>query len=174
MREIDYIVIHCTAASANQKTSVILDYWSRPKSKGGLGWENPGYHILISADGSMEQLLPFDKVSNGVQGFNSRIINICYKGGDSLGTDTRTIEQKEAILEAINKALLWCEKFHTKEQLSKIRIVGHRDFSRDLNRDGKITPNEWEKTCPCFDAEEEYYWITGKEALKNKGKSIKK
>ena len=25
-----------------------------------------------------------------------------------------------------------------------------------LNGDGKITPNEWTKMCPCFDAEEEY------------------
>ena len=35
-------------------------------------------------------------------------------------------------------------------------IQGHRDFSPDLNKDGKITPNEWMKSCPCFNAKEEY------------------
>ena len=35
-------------------------------------------------------------------------------------------------------------------------IQGHRDFSPDLNKDGKITPNEWMKACPCFDAKTEY------------------
>jgi hypothetical protein len=30
-------------------------------------------------------------------------------------------------------------------------VLGHRDFSPDLNGDGLITPNEWMKACPCFD-----------------------
>ena len=33
-----------------------------------------------------------------------------------------------------------------------IGVVGHRDLSPDNNQDGKITPNEWLKTCPGFDA----------------------
>ncbi len=35
-----------------------------------------------------------------------------------------------------------------------IPIVGHRDLSKDLNNDGKITPNEWSKLCPNFDVKE--------------------
>lgn len=31
------------------------------------------------------------------------------------------------------------------------QILGHRDLSPDKNGDGKISPNEWLKTCPCFD-----------------------
>jgi N-acetylmuramoyl-L-alanine amidase len=38
----------------------------------------------------------------------------------------------------------------------KAKVCGHRDLSPDLNRDGKITPNEWTKACPCFDVREEY------------------
>jgi N-acetylmuramoyl-L-alanine amidase len=34
--------------------------------------------------------------------------------------------------------------------------MGHRDTSPDLNKDGKITPNEYIKSCPCFDAITEY------------------
>ncbi|MGJ1419980.1 peptidoglycan recognition protein family protein [Sphingobacterium spiritivorum] len=166
MRKIKYIVIHCTAAPINQQTSVIQAFW---RSK---GWKTDGYHRLIGKS-ETEQLVPFDKISNGVLGFNQEIINICYKGGDSKGTDTRTEFQKQEILDSIRLALEWCAKHHTPEELAQIRILGHRDFSKDLNRDGKISKNEWEKTCPCFDAEPEYAWIVGHDALKKIGKSIK-
>lgn len=167
MRKIKFIVIHCTAGSINQLTSHIQAGWR------SRGWNTDGYHRLIGAN-QVEQLVPFEKPSNGVKGFNSGLINICYKGGDSKGTDTRTDYQKEQILDSIRLALEWAAETHDPIELSQIRIVGHRDFSRDLNLDGKITPNEWEKTCPCFDAEKEYYWITGHEALKYNGQSIKK
>lgn len=166
MRKISYIVIHCTAGPLKQKTENIQSGWR------ALGWKVDGYNILIG-ENKTEQLVPFERPSNGVKGFNSSIINICYKGGDSKGTDTRTGYQKQQILDSIQKALLWCAQHHTPEELAAIRIVGHRDFSRDLNRDGKISKNEWEKTCPCFDAECEYAWIVGHEALKNIGKAIK-
>lgn len=168
MRKIYYIVIHCTAGPLNQSTKSIQAYWWD-----NLGWKSPGYHILIGSD-TTEQLLPFDKISNGVQGFNSNIINICYKGGDSLGTDTRTEYQKEQILDSIRKAYEWCAQHMTPDEIAAIRVVGHRDFSKDLNRDGKISKNEWEKICPCFDAETEYSWIVGRDALKKIGKAIKK
>jgi len=32
------------------------------------------------------------------------------------------------------------------------QILGHRDLSPDRNHDGKITPDEFLKTCPGFDA----------------------
>jgi len=85
-------------------------------------------------------------VTNGVAGFNSRSIHVCYKGGQG-GKDTRTSEQKAA-LERILKTL--------KVMFPKAKIMGHRDFSPDKNKDGKITPNEWIKLCPCFDAMVEY------------------
>lgn len=166
MRKIKYIVIHCTAGPLHQKTKDIQAYWR------SLGWKTDGYHRLIGAS-EVEQLVPFEKPSNGVKGFNSDIINICYKGGDSKGTDTRTEYQKEQLLDSIRIALEWCAQHHTAEELAGIRILGHRDFSRDLNRDGKITKEEWEKTCPCFDAEKEYAWITGAGALSNFGKAVK-
>lgn len=166
MRKIKYIVIHCTAGPITQTTKSIQSYWR------SLGWKTDGYHRL-TGESTTEQLVPFDTPSNGVKGFNSDIINICYKGGDSKGTDTRTEFQKEELLESIRLALEWCAQDHTPEELAAIRILGHRDFSRDLNHDGKISKNEWEKTCPCFDAESEYEWIVGHDALQDIGKSIK-
>jgi N-acetyl-anhydromuramyl-L-alanine amidase AmpD len=41
----------------------------------------------------------------------------------------------------------------------KVRIVGHRDLSPDLDKDGVVEPHEWVKLCPCFNAEPEYKGI---------------
>ncbi len=39
-----------------------------------------------------------------------------------------------------------------KKQFPNARVVGHRDFSPDLDGDGVIEPHEFLKLCPCFDA----------------------
>jgi N-acetyl-anhydromuramyl-L-alanine amidase AmpD len=43
-----------------------------------------------------------------------------------------------------------------KRKYPNAKVVGHRDLSPDLNGDGKITPNEWVKLCPCFNSITEY------------------
>ena len=43
MREIKYIVVHCSATAHNTKIENIKKYW-----KETLGWKSPGYHIIIS------------------------------------------------------------------------------------------------------------------------------
>jgi N-acetylmuramoyl-L-alanine amidase len=141
MREIKHIVLHCTAGSAQQKTSDIIAYWKQK-----LGWSKYGYHYLVSADGSVENLTPIEQISNGVHGHNQNSIHVCYKGGWD-GTDTRTAAQKATLLRIVTTL---------KQRFPKANIVGHRDLSPDLNGDGKITPNEFVKKCPCFNAIEEY------------------
>jgi N-acetylmuramoyl-L-alanine amidase len=141
MRKIDWLVVHCTAGQQDQKTTDIKHYWAKV-----LGWKSYGYHYLINKDGSVENITDISKPTNGVKGFNANSIHICYKGGMN-GKDTRTNEQK-ASLERVLKLL--------KVQFPQAKIRGHRDFSPDKNRDGKITPNEFVKYCPCFNAEIEY------------------
>lgn len=141
MRNITHIVLHCTAGSAQQKTSDIFSYW-----KNKLGWNRYGYHYLVSADGTIENITPVAQPSNGVKGHNATSIHVCYKGGHD-GTDTRTKAQKLALLQLLTDL---------KKRNPAASIVGHRDLSPDLNGDGKITPNEWVKLCPCFDAAAEY------------------
>lgn len=144
MRTITHLVVHCTAASAQQKTSDIINYW-----KTALGWRNSGYHWLISADGSAEQLTPDNEVANGVAGYNQHAIHFSYKGGTN-GVDTRTEPQKETLLKLLREY---------KSKYPNAIIVGHRDLSPDLNGDGKIDPWEYKKLCPCFNAIEEYKYI---------------
>jgi N-acetylmuramoyl-L-alanine amidase len=129
MRAINYIVIHCTAGSAHQSTQEIREHWSK------LGWKNPGYHYLINADGSIEELAQEASITNGVKGYNANSIHMSYKGGVSGGRpkDTRTQAQKEA-MEGLVRDL------HIRYPFAK--ILGHRDFPL-VN-----------KACPSFDVAE--------------------
>ena len=141
MREIKFIVIHCTAGNQDQKTTDIKAYWANK-----LGWKSYGYHYLINKDGSIEQITDISKPTNGVKGFNSNSIHVCYKGGQQ-GKDNRTDAQKQSLRQII-KTL--------KMDFPKAKICGHRDFSPDLNNNGIIEPNEFIKLCPCFDSKSEY------------------
>lgn len=107
------------------------------------GWKAPGYHYVVFPDGKIEQLLAEDKVSNGVQGYNSTSINIAYVGGiDGKGRacDNRTNDQ-QCVLRDLLADL--------KRRYPNAHIMGHRDIW------GK-SPSKWKKMCPCFDAEAEY------------------
>lgn len=143
MRKIKYIAVHCTAGS---QKSTVNDLLAEFKKK---GWKAPGYHYVITADGKIHQLLDTEKVSNGVKGYNSVTVNIAYTGGMD-GVDNRTDEQK--------KFLIILLKLLRKRYPDAV-IQGHRDFSPDLNGNGKIEKNEWIKMCPSFDAKTEYKGI---------------
>ena len=144
MRTIKYIAVHCTASHQSMTIEGLKQEFKRK------GWVNPGYHYVVFPDGKITQLLDEDKISNGVKGFNSVSVNVAYIGGiDTNGKpiDNRTEEQKQSL-----RSLL--KMLHKKYPAAVIQ--GHRDFSPDLNRDGRITSNEYIKACPCFDAKAEY------------------
>jgi N-acetylmuramoyl-L-alanine amidase len=147
MRQIKYIAVHCTAGSQKQSIDDLRAEFRRK------GWKNPGYHFVVKPDGGIVQMLDEEKVSNGVKGYNSVSINVAYIGGiDAQGkaTDNRTEAQKQS-LENLLRIL--------RGKYPKAVIQGHRDFSPDLNGNGKIEKCEWIKACPCFDAKEEYEHI---------------
>lgn len=137
MRDIKRIFVHCTAGS--QKTT-LKQLEQEFKNK---GWTNPGYHYVVFPDGKIEQMLDENKVSNGVQGYNSTSINVAYVGGvDSKlkPIDNRTDAQKDSLITLLTIL---------KEKYPNAHIMGHRDI---WGKDEK----KWLKWCPCFDAEVEY------------------
>ena len=142
-RKINKIIIHCTATSPNVKNHKILSNWRK------LGWKSNGYHWLIDKDGIATRLQDDKFVSNGVAGHNSRSIHLCYIGGieNKKAVDTRTPEQKETFIFLIESYL---NKYPGSE------VLGHRNLSPDLDKDGIVEPHEWVKVCPCFDVKEEY------------------
>lgn len=138
MRNITHIVFHCTGGSQRQSLASIRAWWH------SMGWRRPGYHHLVMPGGQVHDLAPIEQVTNGVQGFNAGLINIAYVGGvdDRMRVfDNRTAEQRQALLEL---ALRY------RRLYPNVPIVGHRDFSKDKNRNGRIDPAEWMKACPSF------------------------
>lgn len=155
MRFIKRIVLHSTSGWNNQSTQSIKNYW-----KNDLGWKQVGYHKLISDDGTIENLAPLSTVTNGVAGYNSDSVHICYKGGlveikngKYIYGDTRSQAQKEAFAYAISDVLFELAKY---QDVTEVRIVGHRDLSPDLNKNDITEEREWVKVCPTFNAMEEY------------------
>ena len=144
MRNIKYIAVHCTASHQSMTIEGLKQEFRRK------GWVNPGYHYVVSPDGKITQLLDEDKISNGVKGFNLVTINVAYIGG--IDTNGKPIDNRTDAQKASLRSLL--KMLHKKYPTAVIQ--GHRDFSPDLNKDGKITSNEWMKACPCFNAKEEY------------------
>lgn len=138
MRNIKRIFVHCTAGPQTQTIAEIQKYWKNVKK-----WNKPGYHYIIKPDGEIVPLQPEDKPSNGVAGYNSTSINVCYIGGvDKQGraVDNRTDAQKESLIKILKDL---------KSRYPDAEILGHREiWGQD--------PSKWHKMCPCFPAKEEY------------------
>lgn len=152
MRNIKYIVIHCSAGFGTLES--VKKFW---KSK---GWQNVGYHFYIDSDGTVHKLANLTQITNGVLGYNTNSVHISYQGGVdknnvSKAMDTRTVAQKQAIEKVITTILTELKETF-KMDLSKIKILGHRDFSPDKNGSGVIESWERIKECPSFDAIPEY------------------
>ena len=134
MKEVLYIVVHCSATSVKQQWTVEdIDRLHRAK-----GWAMIGYHWYIDREGKIHEGRKEQYAGAHVKHYNEHAIGVCYEGGiDERGrnTDTRTPEQK---------ASLWFLLKDLKASYPQAKIIGHRD-----------SPNV-HKDCPCFDAQTEY------------------
>lgn len=147
LRKITSIAIHCAATPEGREvTAAEVRRWHLAK-----GWADIGYHFFIRLDGTIEVGRALATAGAHVVGFNAHSIGICYAGGlakdGKTGKDTRTPAQKAAF----ERLLL-----ELKARWPNAEIKGHRDYSPDRNRDGRITRDEWIKECPSFDARAEY------------------
>ena len=134
MREINSIVIRCSA-SKNGDGSVTLetvDGWHKAK-----GWRKVGYHYIIQVDGVVRVGRLLEEIGAHVQGNNAKSIGICM-----IGTDRFSPEQWDALRGLVQDLA---------GQFPAATIVGHRDYSPDLDGDGLIEAWEWFKLCPGFE-----------------------
>ena len=137
MRQIKYIVLHCTGGPQGQTVDDILAYW-QAAPPAGHGWRLPGYHLMIPPNGATRRLLDDATPSNGVRGHNQHALHVSYIGGvDAQGRelDNRTPAQ---VAEQIRIIRRWLALY------PKAQVVGHRDFLT------KGQPGY--KFCPSFDA----------------------
>lgn len=160
MPQINKIVIHCSATRNghrmgydNHTAAEIIDGWH---AKRGFKRQavnlsvNPhlkhiGYHYVIDTDGYLETGRAIGEIGAHVKGHNKGSIGICLVGGidDNGNAHGEFTAQQWQALTSLLQSLA--------EECPNAKLYGHRDLSPDLNGDGKITPNEWTKQCPCFD-----------------------
>ncbi len=142
MRKINKIIIHCTATAEGKDYSVeTIRKWHLKR-----GWRDIGYHFLVQRDGTVDEGRPIEQSGAHTKGHNWDSIGISYVGGVEakkkdgkwIAKDTRTDEQKEALLDLI------CQLHDTYGGV----VYGHRNFSK--------------KSCPCFDAKKEYENISNR------------
>ena len=135
LRNIKYIVVHCTATPPTTTVESIKRYWKEQR-----GWgDRPGYHYLIQRQGNLIQLLDESKNSYGVYAHNSNCISIAYIGGidkDGKPQDNRTDAQKHSMFDLI---------VSLTEKYPNAQVLGHRDFAGV------------KKACPCFDVKK---WLS--------------
>ena len=147
MREINLIVVHCSATRADRDfTENDLEVCHRHR-----GFNGAGYHFYIRKNGDIKNTRPLEKPGAHALGYNAHSIGICYEGGLDVRyrpADTRTEWQKHSLRVLIRTLLM---------VYPGCRVCGHRDLSPDRNGDGRISPEEWVKECPCFEVTSKLY-----------------
>ena len=147
MREINLIVVHCSATRADRDfTENDLEVCHRHR-----GFNGAGYHFYIRKNGDIKNTRPLEKPGAHALGYNAHSIGICYEGGLDVRyrpADTRTEWQKHSLRVLIRTLLM---------DYPGCRVCGHRDLSPDRNGDGRISPEEWVKECPCIEVTSKLY-----------------
>ncbi len=131
MRNIEKIIIHCSATPEGRDYSVQdIDRWHKARR-----FRCIGYHYVIYRDGSIHFGRPIEQAGAHCYGQNRFSIGICYIGGlakdGKTPMDSRTPEQKLALRRLLTE-------LHS--EFPKASLHGHREFAK--------------KACPCFDVQE--------------------
>ena len=128
-REINRIIIHCSYTSPSMDIGVktIRDWHVNDN-----GWDDIGYHYVITRDGKIQKGRPIEVMGAHVRGHNEDSIGICMVGGmsDEGNDDCNFTHWQWDALSALIGDL--------EMMFGKLEIHGHREFDEN-------------KTCPTFD-----------------------
>lgn len=118
MKELKYLVIHCTATPAGREvTAFDIRRWHLSAPPKGRGWKQIGYSAIVHINGKLEILVDYNEdnwvqsseLTNGATGFNSVSRHIVYAGGLNKNSfkpeNTLTTEQFNTIEKYIIKFL---------------------------------------------------------------------
>ena len=133
MREINKIIVHCSATREEENYEVAeIRKWHLAR-----GFSDIGYHFYIDLYGEIHKGRDISKIGAHCKGHNRNSIGICYCGGveadGKTPKDTRTPEQKQGLLHVL-KTL--------KAMYPAATIYSHNEFAN--------------KACPSFNATDEY------------------
>jgi N-acetylmuramoyl-L-alanine amidase len=135
MREIDKIIIHCTATPEGRNITVKeVRQWHLAR-----GFNDIGYHYVILLDGTVQAGRPVSRIGAHVKGQNTGSIGIAYVGGiDRSGAakDTLNPAQETAMVNLINDL---------RERFGHLTLHGHNEFDN--------------KACPSFNVKTKFQWL---------------
>ncbi|MCH2199765.1 MAG: N-acetylmuramoyl-L-alanine amidase [Flavobacteriales bacterium] len=124
MRQIDKIIIHCSATPTDMDiTASDIRDWHIDR-----GWSDIGYHYVIRRDGTLEDGRPIEQAGAHTKGRNTNSIGICLIGGaDSFDY---TLDQMDVLVDLVETL---------EETYPNATVHGHNEFSG--------------KACPQFDVQ---------------------
>lgn len=142
----ELVVWHCSATAPDwHGHSADIDAMHKAK-----GWDGIGYHLVISREGAVQWGEDPRKQGAHAKGVNLISIAVCMVGGvDSNGDAENNFTPEQ--WESARATLLFLNRMYPEAE-----HVGHRDLSPDLDRDGRISFDEYMKQCPCFSVRQ---WI---------------
>jgi N-acetylmuramoyl-L-alanine amidase len=130
MREIDEIIIHCTAtrpnwmhnATTRQKVDEVRRWHKQDR-----GWSDIGYHYLIDRDGTVSLGRPIERTGAHTVGHNKGTVAISLFGGfDSAASDkfsdNFTIAQRQSLEQLVRD-------LKTDHPTIK-KVSGHNDYAQ--------------------------------------------
>jgi len=133
MRRIEEIIIHCSYTPPSMAvTADLIRKWHVDER----GWDDIGYHFVITRTGEIQYGRPIGIQGAHVYGHNDYTIGICMAGGmaeDEKTPDCNFTRWQWEALETLVDDLT--------QEYGDMPVSGHRDY--DAN-----------KACPCFDARE--------------------
>lgn len=134
MRDINRIILHCSATEEGREYSVAdIDAWHKKR-----GWKGIGYHYVLYLDGTIA--IGRDVADQGahVSGENSDSIGVCYIGGLRNGSpeDTMTAMQDMSFMMLVNSL---------RVVFGPLSLHGHNEFSN--------------KACPSFEVADKYSFL---------------
>lgn len=136
MRDIDKIIIHCSATRPDQNiTAKNIARWHVEDN----GWKAIGYHYVIRRDGTLEKGRDIHETGAHALGYNANSIGVCIVGGvDEFNNPEQNYTANQYY--SLKKLLdVLCVTFPNAD------IIGHNDVS--------------DKDCPCFNVRE--WWKNG-------------
>lgn len=140
------VVFHCSATKPGQDIGIAqIREWHLAR-----GFSDVGYHFVIRRNGRIEPGRDLQDIGAHAVGHNSTTVGVCMVGGlDANGKEHQHNPDMftDAQWESARLVVQLLRAIYPS-----VKVLGHRDLSPDLNMDGHITPNEWQKSCPGFDA----------------------
>lgn len=127
MRQIDAIVVHCTA-HPDAKSATIGVRSIRVDHVNGRGWNDIGYHYVIRRDGEIEC-----GRMESIQGAHAPPMNATSLGVAWVGLEHPTSEQRTALVKLVRELML-------RYGVAIHRVFGHREADPSCG-----------KSCPVID-----------------------